>query len=138
MGRLFGTDGVRGIANGKLTCDLAFKLGQAGAFVLTSQVHKARILIGRDTRISGRTHTTYTTHVSHLRVTAAVSRSPCGARISSTKNSMSTRSTCRAASATTIFLKDSHAPTVLNSLTGFSLSGRSTTLNQSLAAALAE
>jgi phosphoglucosamine mutase len=53
MGRLFGTDGVRGIANGMLTCDLAFKLGQAGAFVLTSQVHKARILIGRDTRISG-------------------------------------------------------------------------------------
>lgn len=53
MGRLFGTDGVRGIANEKLTCDLAFKLGQAGAHVLTSKVHKARILIGRDTRISG-------------------------------------------------------------------------------------
>lgn len=53
MGRLFGTDGVRGIANGMLTCELAFKLGQAGALVLTSQVHKARILIGRDTRISG-------------------------------------------------------------------------------------
>lgn len=53
MGRLFGTDGVRGIANEKLTCDLAFKLGQAGAYVLTSKVHKARILIGRDTRISG-------------------------------------------------------------------------------------
>ena len=53
MGRLFGTDGVRGIANGKLTCELAFKLGQAGAYVLTSEVHKARILIGRDTRISG-------------------------------------------------------------------------------------
>ncbi len=53
MGRLFGTDGVRGIANEKLTCELAFKLGQAGAYVLTSKVHKARILIGRDTRISG-------------------------------------------------------------------------------------
>lgn len=53
MGRLFGTDGVRGVANEKLTCDLAFKLGQAGAHVLTSKVHKARILIGRDTRISG-------------------------------------------------------------------------------------
>ena len=53
MGRLFGTDGVRGVANGKLTCELAFKLGQAGAYVLTSRVHKARILIGRDTRISG-------------------------------------------------------------------------------------
>ncbi len=53
MGRLFGTDGVRGVANEKLTCELAFKLGQAGAYVLTSRVHKARILIGRDTRISG-------------------------------------------------------------------------------------
>ena len=53
MGRLFGTDGVRGIANGKLSCELAYKLGQAGAYVLTSKVHKARILIGRDTRISG-------------------------------------------------------------------------------------
>ncbi len=53
MGRLFGTDGVRGVANEKLDCELAFKLGQAGAHVLTSEVHKARILIGRDTRISG-------------------------------------------------------------------------------------
>ncbi len=53
MARLFGTDGVRGIANENLTCDLAFKLGQAGAYVLTSEVHKARILIGKDTRISG-------------------------------------------------------------------------------------
>jgi phosphoglucosamine mutase len=53
MGRLFGTDGVRGIANESLTCDLAFKLGQAGAYALTSEVHRARILIGKDTRISG-------------------------------------------------------------------------------------
>ena len=53
MGRLFGTDGVRGVANEKLSCDLAFKLGQAGAYVLTSKVHKARILIGKDTRMSG-------------------------------------------------------------------------------------
>jgi len=53
MGRLFGTDGVRGVANEKLTCELAFKLGQAGATVLTNEVHKAKILIGKDTRISG-------------------------------------------------------------------------------------
>ncbi len=53
MARLFGTDGVRGIANESLSCDLAFKLGQAGAYALTSEVHKARILIGKDTRISG-------------------------------------------------------------------------------------
>ena len=53
MGKLFGTDGVRGVANEKLSCELAFKMGQAGAYVLSSKVHKARILIGRDTRISG-------------------------------------------------------------------------------------
>lgn len=53
MARLFGTDGVRGIANADLTCEMAYKIGQAGAYVLTSEVHKPRILIGRDTRISG-------------------------------------------------------------------------------------
>lgn len=53
MGRLFGTDGVRGLANRELTCDLAYKLGQAGAHVLTGEKHKPRILIGRDTRLSG-------------------------------------------------------------------------------------
>ncbi|WP_105616744.1 phosphoglucosamine mutase [Vallitalea okinawensis] len=54
MGRLFGTDGVRGVANSELTPELAFKLGQAGAYVLTKEKHhKAKILVGRDTRISG-------------------------------------------------------------------------------------
>ncbi len=54
MGRLFGTDGVRGIANQELTCDIAFKIGQAAAFVLTEECHrKPKILIGKDTRISG-------------------------------------------------------------------------------------
>jgi len=54
MGRLFGTDGVRGIANKELTAELAFKVGQAGAFVLTEETHhKPRIIVGRDTRISG-------------------------------------------------------------------------------------
>ncbi len=53
MGKLFGTDGVRGIVGEKLSCELAFKLGQAGAHVLMGKVHKARILIGRDTRLSG-------------------------------------------------------------------------------------
>lgn len=53
MPRLFGTDGVRGIANRDLTCDLAFKLGQASAYVLASDVHRPTILVGRDTRISG-------------------------------------------------------------------------------------
>jgi phosphoglucosamine mutase len=54
MGRLFGTDGVRGIANQELTIELAYKLGQTGAYVLTKEKkHKPVILIGRDTRISG-------------------------------------------------------------------------------------
>lgn len=53
MSRMFGTDGVRGIANTELTCDLAFKLGKAGAYVLTEGAHKPKILVGMDTRISG-------------------------------------------------------------------------------------
>lgn len=54
MGRLFGTDGVRGVANSELTPELAMKLGQAGAFVLTKEnEHKPTILVGCDTRISG-------------------------------------------------------------------------------------
>lgn len=54
MGRLFGTDGVRGIANSELTIELAMKLGQAGAYVLTKEnAHKPTIIVGCDTRISG-------------------------------------------------------------------------------------
>lgn len=53
MNRMFGTDGVRGIANKELTPDLAFKLGVAGAIVLAGETsHKPTILIGCDTRIS--------------------------------------------------------------------------------------
>ena len=52
MGRLFGTDGVRGVANSQLTPQMAYKLGKAGAEVLVRQQHKSTlILIGRDTRI---------------------------------------------------------------------------------------
>lgn len=53
MGRLFGTDGVRGIANSELTPELAFKLGKAGAHVLSKKKGKPVVLIGKDTRISG-------------------------------------------------------------------------------------
>ncbi|HWQ42500.1 MAG TPA: phosphoglucosamine mutase [Desulfosporosinus sp.] len=53
MGRLFGTDGVRGVANSQLTPELAFRLGQAGAYVLSKAHPHPRILIGKDTRISG-------------------------------------------------------------------------------------
>ncbi|HZD59029.1 MAG TPA: phosphoglucosamine mutase [Anaerolineae bacterium] len=52
MTRLFGTDGVRGIANADLTAELAFKLGQAGASVL-SRGRGGAFVIGKDTRISG-------------------------------------------------------------------------------------
>lgn len=53
MSRMFGTDGVRGIANTELTADLAYALGRAGAFVLTEGTHKPKILVAKDTRISG-------------------------------------------------------------------------------------
>ncbi|GMA50415.1 phosphoglucosamine mutase [Alicyclobacillus contaminans] len=52
MARLFGTDGVRGIANTELTPELAFRLGRVGAYVLTKERSGARIAIGKDTRIS--------------------------------------------------------------------------------------
>lgn len=54
MARLFGTDGVRGVANEELTPLLAMQLGQAGAYVLTKEHdHKPTIMVGCDTRISG-------------------------------------------------------------------------------------
>ncbi|MBI4744367.1 MAG: phosphoglucosamine mutase [Actinobacteria bacterium] len=52
MGRLFGTDGVRGIANIELTPELAFKIGQAGARIL-AKGKGDKIVIGKDGRISG-------------------------------------------------------------------------------------
>lgn len=53
MGKLFGTDGVRGIANTELTSELAMNLGRAAAVVLTEETHhRAQIVIGKDTRIS--------------------------------------------------------------------------------------
>lgn len=54
MGKYFGTDGVRGVANTELTPELAFKLGRCGGYILTKNSEtKPKILIGRDTRISG-------------------------------------------------------------------------------------
>lgn len=53
MGRLFGTDGVRGVANEKLTCELALELGRAAAMVLSDNARRRPIFaIGMDTRIS--------------------------------------------------------------------------------------
>ncbi len=56
MGKLFGTDGIRGVANRDLTAELAFNTGRSGAYVLTKNIEGARrprILIGKDTRQSG-------------------------------------------------------------------------------------
>ncbi|WP_309090843.1 phosphoglucosamine mutase [Domibacillus sp.] len=53
MGKYFGTDGVRGVANTELTPELAFKLGRFGGYVLTKDAERPKVLIGRDTRISG-------------------------------------------------------------------------------------
>lgn len=53
MGRLFGTDGVRGVANSELTPELAFHLGKAGAYVLSQSNTKPVFITGADTRVSG-------------------------------------------------------------------------------------
>lgn len=55
MGTLFGTDGVRGIANVELTPEMAFNLGRAGSYVLAMQdtTSRPRIMVGKDTRVSG-------------------------------------------------------------------------------------
>lgn len=55
MGKYFGTDGVRGVANEGLTPELAYKLGRMGGYVLlhADDNERPRVLVGRDTRISG-------------------------------------------------------------------------------------
>ena len=53
MARLFGTDGIRGVANQDLSGELAYKIGAVGAYVLANEVHSPRILVGMDTRKSG-------------------------------------------------------------------------------------
>ncbi len=53
MGRLFGTDGVRGVAISELTTELAMLIGRAAAVTLAKNTrHRAKILIGKDTRVS--------------------------------------------------------------------------------------
>ncbi|TCI76225.1 phosphoglucosamine mutase [Exiguobacterium sp. SH0S1] len=56
MGKYFGTDGVRGVANSELTAELAYRLGRIGGYVLSKHLpagEQPKVLIGRDTRISG-------------------------------------------------------------------------------------
>jgi len=54
MGKLFGTDGIRGEANRyPMNSEIAFAVGQAAAYILRKEHHRTRIIIGKDTRISG-------------------------------------------------------------------------------------
>jgi phosphoglucosamine mutase len=54
MGKLFGTDGIRGVANEyPITPDMAMQVGQATAYILKKEGHRSRIVIGKDTRLSG-------------------------------------------------------------------------------------
>src|ERR671934_1544556 len=51
--RYFGTDGIRGRANGVITPELALRVGQAAGVVFRRGEHRNRVLIGKDTRLSG-------------------------------------------------------------------------------------
>ena len=53
MARLFGTDGVRGTANTQLTPELAYRLGRTAAQYFGREVQRPKIIVGRDTRLSG-------------------------------------------------------------------------------------
>lgn len=53
MGKYFGTDGVRGVANRELTPEMAYNIGRCGGYVLAGNVEKPKVVIGMDTRISG-------------------------------------------------------------------------------------
>lgn len=53
MGKYFGTDGIRGVANKELTPELAYKLGRITGYVITEDQENKKVLVGRDTRISG-------------------------------------------------------------------------------------
>ena len=54
MGRIFGTDGVRGIANEKLDVELALAISRAAGIIIKSKTEKKpKVIVGRDTRLSG-------------------------------------------------------------------------------------
>lgn len=53
MGKYFGTDGIRGVANKTLTPEIAFKLGRIAGALYAEEDNQAKVLIGRDTRLSG-------------------------------------------------------------------------------------
>src|SRR6202008_2064007 len=51
--KYFGTDGIRGLANGLITPELALKVGQAAGLVFQRGEHRHRVVVGKDTRLSG-------------------------------------------------------------------------------------
>src|SRR5438046_10061802 len=51
--KYFGTDGIRGRANGTITPELALKVGQAAGLLFLRGEHRHRVVIGKDTRLSG-------------------------------------------------------------------------------------
>src|SRR6202162_111201 len=52
--RLFGTDGIRGTANtAPMTAEIALRLGQAAGLRFTNGAHRHRVVVGKDTRLSG-------------------------------------------------------------------------------------
>lgn len=53
LGKYFGTDGVRGLANKELTPELAFKIGRVSGHIFKNENNAPKVLIGRDTRVSG-------------------------------------------------------------------------------------
>ena len=54
MGRIFGTDGVRGIANEKLDVELALAISRAAGIIIKNETEgKPKVIVGRDTRLSG-------------------------------------------------------------------------------------
>ncbi|MFC5704445.1 phosphoglucosamine mutase [Cohnella faecalis] len=53
MGKYFGTDGVRGVANTELTPELAYRIGRCGGVVLAGRAERPKVVIGLDTRVSG-------------------------------------------------------------------------------------
>src|SRR5271166_6831346 len=51
--KYFGTDGIRGRANAKITAEVALKVGQAAGLAFRRGEHRHRVVIGKDTRLSG-------------------------------------------------------------------------------------
>src|SRR5215468_9822489 len=80
--RYFGTDGIRGRANRVITPELALKVGQAAALIFRNGDHKHRVLIGKDTRLSGYMIRTATNSATRRRARARSGLIPISANSS--------------------------------------------------------